>query len=235
MKLLWAVATIALAAACVSACGSAGKAATTAAQASAPAASQSKAVDAVPGAGIARGLKGLKGDEDDDDAESVSMGSNPATDSDNDTDNDYRDNAVKGYYDGDDAPIRDYGHAAGGADEQALTAVVKRYYAAAVAEDGNTACKLIAPAVARAVSEEYGQGSGAPSLRGLRSCPALLSALFKRTSGELAVAMKIATVRVQGERAYVLVGSTNTPAGFLTLQREGGVWRIEGLAASQLP
>ena len=56
-----------------------------------------------------------------------------------------------------------YAHAASAADRRAVTALIKRYYAAATAGDGATACSMLYITLAEAVVEDYGHGSAGPS------------------------------------------------------------------------
>jgi hypothetical protein len=184
--------------------------------------------------GSARTLHGLSGDEDDDDAESTSEGP-PGGDSDSDYDNDYLDNLHKGYYDGDDASVRDYGHVPGATEERALASFVRRYYQAAAADDGSTACALIATNVAQAVPQEFGQGGGPSYLNGASSCQALMARLFAHSRGEFTGAIMMTGARVEGDRAYVLLGSATNPASYMTLVREGRAWKLDGLTAATLP
>src|SRR5690242_11761264 len=76
----------------------------------------------------------------------------------------------------DDAHVLYWGRAATGADQQAITTLIKRYYAAAAAEDGAQACSLLVPFVAEAVPENYGHQ---PGLHG-RSCAVVMSKFFRQ-------------------------------------------------------
>ncbi len=72
---------------------------------------------------------------------------------------------------------RSFGHPATAADVQAVTVLLKRYYAAAVADDGAKACPMVDSALAKAMPVDYGQ-YGAPYLHGGKTCAVLLSRLF---------------------------------------------------------
>jgi hypothetical protein len=173
----------------------------------------------------------FRGDEDDDDESAEKPGSNGDTDA--DFDNDAKDKAL-GYHDIDDGSVLAYGHAPSAADEQTLAAIVKRYHAAAVAEDGATACSMTTARAVKAIPVDYGQAPGPVYLRG-KTCAAVMSLLFKHNHTEIASPSEITGVRVSGNEALVLLGSRAVPASVVILQREGGVWKVMGTGERQLP
>jgi hypothetical protein len=149
--------------------------------------------------------------------------------------NDHSGDAVKASYDSDDNPILNYGHAAGAADARAITALVQRYYAAAAAQDGATACALTRTIVAETLPEDYGQPPGPVYLQGASTCPALLSIVFKHFHAKLTVPVEVTGVRVSGDRADALVDFKTLQAGVIKVRREHGAWKIDGLLAVALP
>jgi hypothetical protein len=177
----------------------------------------------------------FRGDEDDDDDESKTLGTRETGDSDNDSDNDYEDNEHKGYYDKDDGVVRTFGGQASPAEKRAITAVAVRYQAAAAAGDGATACSLIYPVFADAIAEDYGRAPGPSYLRGGKTCAAVMSLLFKHDHIELVGAIKVTGVLVNGNRAYVLLGSATMHASYFMLRREAGAWKVDGLLSTPLP
>jgi hypothetical protein len=185
--------------------------------------------------GIAHSIQGLKGDEDDDEPESTSTGSEPNGDNDGDNDNDVADNAKQRYYDGDDSAISAFGRPASSGEERALTSVVKRYYDAAVKDDGTKACSLILPSFARAIPEDFGRVPGPLYLRGAKTCPAVMSRVFRHERARLTAVLVVTGARVKAGEAYVLLGSKRDPASYVFLRRYGRTWRIVGLLSSPLP
>lgn len=175
---------------------------------------------------------GFKGDEDDDE-ESAESNSNNSGDKDADFDNDAKDKR-RGYHDSDDNVVLTYGHAASSAEQKALTDVVTRYYAAAAAGNGASACSMITSTFVQAIPEDYGQSPGPVYLRG-KTCAAVMTLLFKHEHKRLAAAPEITQVRVGDKQAYVFLGSQAVPASFVTMEREGGVWKVAGLLAQALP
>ena len=177
--------------------------------------------------------RSFKGDVEDDDVPSEVA--TTGMDNDVDQDND-RKNLEAGYRDLDDGVIVGYGRAASPAEARALTALFRRYYAAAAVSDGATACAMLEPAIARAVPADYGrQSAGPPYLRTATTCPGVMSLLFKHFHGQVTAAITVTGVRIKGQEAYVLLGSRTIPAGYVTLRRGGSGWRVVNLLGETLP
>ncbi|MGH2879519.1 MAG: hypothetical protein ACRDK4_07945 [Solirubrobacteraceae bacterium] len=181
----------------------------------------------------ASSLPGLRGDEDDDDSAGVHT-TDTSHDNDADFDNDSKTNEPKAYYDSDDSPIRGYGEAADPSDSRAIAALVKRYYAAAAAANGARACSLVYSLFAEAIPEDYGRGAGPAYSRG-DTCAVVLSKLFKHDHAQIPTSIVVSAVRIDGGQARALIGSKTAPAGYLTVRRERGDWKIDNLLAVQLP
>lgn len=150
-----------------------------------------------------------------------------------DEDNDA--NPSADYYDSDDRPTRSYGHSVGPAERHAIATLVRRYYAAAAAGDGATACGLTYYLLAESIPEDYGRPPGPLYLRGASTCAAVLSLVFKHFRAQLATPPAVTDVRVSDRRAAALLGWTSLPAGSIELRREGRVWKIDQLLAAPLP
>ncbi len=178
-------------------------------------------------------IKSLEQDEDDDDGPGEEKGLD-SKDSDIDGDNDHL--KPLGYYDHDDGAMRDYGHAASGVDKRELTAFARRYYAAAAAGDGATACSMFSPVFAKSIPQDYGRGSAGPSfLREATTCPAVLALVFSNLRARFSAPIEIIRVRVKGNEGRILISAKNMPASYLELHREDGVWRSTSMFASRLP
>ncbi len=133
--------------------------------------------------------------------------------------------------------ITEYGHEASPADKQAITALVNRYYAAAAADDGATACSLIYSPLAESVAEDYGQAPASASLAGT-TCQVVMSKLFRQVPGQSSAVLattEVTGVRVNGRKAFALLRSKAMPQGDIPLQRELGTWKIGTLIGGPLP
>jgi hypothetical protein len=175
----------------------------------------------------------LKGDEDDDDTAAGETPGNSSHDNDADFDNDYKKES-KGYRDSDDSSVVAYGHATNPADWRAIAALVKRYYAAAAADDGATGCSLIYSTFAKAVPEDYGQGAGPAYSRGT-TCPVVMSKTFEHFHSQLAGPVIVTSVRVSGLEGRALLGSHTMVARYIRVKREHGTWKINQLIGESLP
>jgi hypothetical protein len=168
------------------------------------------------------------------------------TDTDNNNDNDhdrsqdYKRTPPKSYLDGDDRSILGFGDPAKKGERQAVTQVVKRYFAVAAAANGARACMMLQPRLEMAVVKDYGGAAGPTYLRGAKTCPEVMSRFFRHVHDELTGTIEVTSVRVlggpreEGAKAEALLGSDTLPASYVTLERIKGVWRIEGLLSSEL-
>lgn len=178
------------------------------------------------------GTRPLRGDGDDDNDARTGETRSSKDDNDSDYDNDTREKF--GFYDADDAAMVKWGKAAGPVDLLAISSVVKRYYAAAVAGDGSASCALLTILFAEAIPEDYGRGAGPSYARG-STCQVVSSKLFRHIHAQLARPIVVVAVRVQGKMARAMIGSQAAPAAVLPLRGEAGMWKVDSLLASTLP
>jgi hypothetical protein len=139
-------------------------------------------------------------------------------------------------YDGDDREIRDYGHAASATDRRAVTALVDRYYGAAAAGDGVTACSLIDASLASALVESNGQLPRASQSAG-QACAAYMSKTFEHLLGRSAAdlaAVEVVGVRVKGSEGLALLRLRTSQVRDIPVSRRGGAWKIEAFFDSGL-
>lgn len=126
----------------------------------------------------------------------------------------------------DDARALNYGHAADAAGRRVLATLVARYFAAAAAGDGGSACRLLVPLQAESVVEEDGRS---PSLRG-RTCAVVMSKLFKLHHRELAeksAALRVIETRVKDDRGLAILYFSEIPeVREIGLRRVGGKWKV---------
>lgn len=131
----------------------------------------------------------------------------------------------------------DYGQAASPADRQAITALVKRYYAAAKAGDGANACALLYSTFAEAVPEDYGEQPGPRYLRGGKTCAAVVTLLFEHLKSQLAVEvplLEVTRVRLKQHQGYAILSFGSLPEREIPVAREGHTWKIRGLLDREL-
>jgi hypothetical protein len=241
MRWLFALVALALTSVGVSACGNAMRAAT---------APRSRVANSNGAARISSTLNGshLEEDEDDDD-EGEGAGTNTGSSShdsesansysinnkyDNDADFDNDQIKDREYYDKDDGMVAAFGHNAGPSEGKELTALVRSYEADSATGDGAAACALMYRLLARTIPESYGRPPGPPALRGT-TCQAVMDKLFRQLHKQLIRKFQIMGVRVKGNLAYVLMGAPTLPAGYMSLKREAGSWKISAMLSGPLP
>ncbi len=136
-----------------------------------------------------------------------------------DRDEDY-DNNDDDYY------VLGFGRPAGATDAQAITTLVRRYFASAAAENGAEACALITPFFAETVVEQYGH---TPQLRG-NTCAAVMSKLFKNNHKEIAAKnshLKVMRIGVEGDVARVGLEFPEIPTiTQIRIRRQGKRWTV---------
>lgn len=161
-------------------------------------------------------------------ADSASKGTSssgiPVQTSDTSTVNNDRDD--DGDHNDDDQLVLGFGHVAYPAEDQAITTLVKRYYADAAAEDGRRACALLAPFIAESVVENYGHTAG---LRG-SSCTVVMAKLFKQHHSELvskSATLKVMRVGVEEDKSLVAIEFPTVPVvRQITARRVGNTWTM---------
>jgi hypothetical protein len=138
---------------------------------------------------------------------------------------------------GDDNASLHLGRPAGAAETRTVTGIVRRYYRAAAARDGASACSLIYSVTAAAIPENLGRPPGPPALRG-NTCPVVMSKLFKQRHATMAAdlaKLKIVAVRVSGDQAVALLKLGGGPERFISLRRERRGWKLDRLLDAEIP
>lgn len=220
---------------CVSACGGTSKGARSATDGSLSTAVPSSTT--ATNSSAAPTWSNITGDYDPDDHnKQAGDGDNDDNNKPKDRDGD-SDNGSNSYYDGDDNAVRRFGHAASAVDTEAVTTVVKRYFGAAAAEDGATACPMIVSSLAEAVPEDLGRPPGPPYASG-KTCAEVLSKVFKYNHRQLAAyaaRLEVTGVRLDRNHGVAVLGFRTLPGRLIHVVRESGVWKINTLLDSELP
>jgi hypothetical protein len=155
---------------------------------------------------------------------------------DGDIDSDDEKHTGKRPDDYDDRPLlADYPDKPSRATRQAITAVVKSYYAAAAAEDGTRACAVLDASLLIGLSESTSQ----PRENSGNGCVTSVDRLFKQEHAQLTAdevaTMVVTSVHVKGEFGVALLGFRKALEGEILVEREGHMWKIGALSASQVP
>jgi len=155
-----------------------------------------------------------------------------------DNDDDY-DNAhgTATRYDLDDNPTLDYGHLADATDAAAITELVRRYYAAAAAENGAAGCHMLFPVMAESLPEDYATPSGNESANG-SNCAAVLTKVFKGQHTRYVsrnASLSVTSVRIEGVQGLALLQFKGILDAHLRFRRYGNRWTVRQLIDEGLP
>jgi hypothetical protein len=154
-----------------------------------------------------------------------------------DRDND-SDSTGKDRYDSDDRSVLDFGHAANAADSRQITALIRRYYAAAAAEDGTKACSMIYSTYAEAIPEDYGTSPPGPAYARGTTCPAVLTLVFKHFHNEIMARLpklEVSRIRIREHQGVAVLSFPGMSEREIRLSREGRTWKAIALTDSELP
>ncbi len=130
--------------------------------------------------------------------------------------------------DDDTAFLESYGRNAGQPDRQAVTSLVKRYYAAAAAANGAVACSLLSSALVSGLLEgsKTRQGAG-------NACATVVSPLLaqqrERFAKDEVSTMTVIGVRVKHDIGLAVLGFRAEPVSQIVVKREGSAWKVDAL------
>lgn len=127
--------------------------------------------------------------------------------------------------------------AAGPNEARAIEALVRSYYAAALAGDGARGCSMFSPTFVQAIPLDYGKLGPVYLRRAAHTCPAVMSLLFRHEHRKLAgevSRMRIPRVSVGGGHgvAFLLFGRLHER--FISVLHEGSKWRIASVLDGEL-
>jgi hypothetical protein len=149
----------------------------------------------------------------------------------NDGDKDFDD--ARGYRDNsknDDRTLfATYGKRANPNDARAVTALVKRYYAAAAAGDGARACSLLDSSLADALAPEQRQSAPATREACARAISPLLHQQHQHLIADDVSTMVVTSIHVKGNLGLAALGFRTMPEGEIVVEREGKAWKVDAL------
>jgi hypothetical protein len=137
----------------------------------------------------------------------------------------------------------EFGQDASASDRRAVTALIKRYYAIALAGDGTKACSMLYSPIAESVVNDYasppGQPAGPPYMHGARTCPDAMRLLFEHFHRQLAVEtprLKVTRVRLEEHHGVAILNfGPSLPEREIAIGREGRIWKMQALLDGELP
>jgi len=134
--------------------------------------------------------------------------------------------------------VFNFGHAASPADQHAITALIKRYYAAATAENGAKACSMLYSTIEESVPEDYGISPPAPAYMRGTTCRAVLALLFKHYHPQIALEypkLEVVRVRLIERQGIAVLHFGSLPERQISVGREGHTWKLKALLDGEIP
>lgn len=131
----------------------------------------------------------------------------------------------------------DFGHAADASEQRMITALVKRYYAAALAQNGAKGCSMIYSTLAETIPEDYSQTPGVPYMRGAKTCAAAMTLFFKHYHPLLVLEvpkLDVRRVRLEEHHGLALLSFGALPERSISVKREGRTWKVSALLDVEL-
>jgi hypothetical protein len=125
-----------------------------------------------------------------------------------------------------------FGHAASASEQKAITALIKRYYAAALAENGAKACRVIYSPLVEAVPEDYGKSPPGPRYMESQTCPGATTLLFRHFHAQLRAEvprLKVTKVRLKQHHGLALLSFGRLAVRKILVIREGRTWKLAAL------
>jgi hypothetical protein len=141
-------------------------------------------------------------------------------------------------YDSDDKKVLDFGHAVSASDRAPLTALIRRYYAAAAAQDGAKACSMLYSVYAETLPEDYGASPPGPAYARGTTCAAVMTKVFTHSHKQIVARLpklEVSRIRIEGRHGIAILRFGAMSAQEIQLEREGRSWKILALAGNELP
>jgi hypothetical protein len=134
---------------------------------------------------------------------------------------------------GGDNSIQNFGEEADAAEVEAATSTLAPYLAARAKNEWAQECAYLAKS---AVVPLERLASSSPQLKG-KDCAAILAAILSGASSSTAdtAADGIASLRVEGDRAFALYHGARGIDFFVPMVKENGKWKVGALAPSEFP
>jgi hypothetical protein len=133
----------------------------------------------------------------------------------------------------------DFGHEARPAERRAIVALVKRYYAAALADDGTRDCSLLLSTIAEAAPNDNSREPGTPAyMHGQTTCAGVLDKLFHHYHAQLAAEapkLRVGHVRLEEHHGLVFLRFGALPERESSVIREGRVWKMSQIYDQAVP
>jgi len=131
-----------------------------------------------------------------------------------------------------------FGRAASPSERRAVTALVKRYYATALAGAGERGCSMLYSTLAEAAVEDDAQPPGPAYMRGAKTCAAVMALLFKHYHAQLAAELpklSVTRVRLEEHHGFAFLSFGALPEREISVVRERRTWKLNTIYDQELP
>jgi hypothetical protein len=132
--------------------------------------------------------------------------------------------------------LADYPTHIHGAQLQAITRLLERYYRAAAVGDGVTACSSMASNLVDAFAEA---GAHTPIQDAVGACATTVSSLLRAQHAELTVrdatSLRVIEARAKDSAAIAVLGFRHVPESEIIVVNEHGPWKVDALRESRMP
>ncbi len=132
-----------------------------------------------------------------------------------------------------------FGHPASPSDRRAIVNLIERYYAAMLAADGARGCQLILASIAESAYEDDVHEPGAPAyMLGAKTCPEIMTRLYTHYHLVLAAELPkldVYSVRLEEHHGFAFMRFGKLPERKISVQREGGAWKMSQVYDQEMP
>jgi hypothetical protein len=131
-----------------------------------------------------------------------------------------------------------FGHPASPSERRAISALIKNYYAIALAGDGARGCSLLYSTLAEAAVEDDAQPPGPPYMRGAKSCAEVLTLLFRHYHAQLTAEvpkLRVRQIRLREHSGFALLRFGALAERQISIGRERQTWKMNEIYDQELP
>lgn len=133
----------------------------------------------------------------------------------------------------------DFGHEATPAERRAIVALLKHYYAAALADEGAEDCTLLLSTIAEAAPNDSSREPGTPAyMHGQTTCAGVLDRLFAHYHAQLAAEvpkLHVGHIRLEEHHGVVFLHFGSLPDRQTSVIREAHTWKMSQIYDQAVP
>jgi len=131
-----------------------------------------------------------------------------------------------------------FGREASHSERRAIVALIKRYYATALAEDGARGCSMVYSTLAEAAVEDDAQAPGPQYERGAKTCAEVLRRMYVHEHAQIAAQvpkLEVTHIRLVEHHGVAFLRFGALPEREISIAREGHIWKMDTIYDQELP